>query len=134
MSIPKELGQHSRRSEERLICESFSSVISFCRLPSPMVRLVPQPHRRRAASSVLKSMGCDMPAQPAVMILGGLATLVGLVLLPLGQVPAWIAWPFLDSTIYVVEATTRLPFASIGISRLDLLLVVLRYKGKVLPS
>ncbi len=61
-------------------------------------------------------MGFDIPAQPAVMVLGGSATLVGLVLPPLGQVLpplgqvlAWVAWPFLEWTIRVVEATARLP-------------------------
>ena len=35
-----------------------------------------------------------LPAQPAVMILGGLAVLLSLIWLPLGQVAAWITWPF----------------------------------------
>ncbi len=68
-----------------------------------------------------------LPAQPAVMVLGGLATLVGMVLPPLGQVLAWIAWPFLEWTIRAVEVTARLPFASIDVGHLDLLLVVLYY-------
>ncbi len=68
-----------------------------------------------------------LPAQPAVMVLGGLATLVGMVIPPLGQVLAWVAWPFLEWTIRVVEATARLPFASVDIGRSDLLLVILYY-------
>jgi competence protein ComEC len=35
-----------------------------------------------------------LPAQPAVMVLGGLATIAGSVWLPLGRPLAWIAWPF----------------------------------------
>ncbi len=68
-----------------------------------------------------------LPAQPAVMVLGGAATLVGMALAPLGQVLAWVAWPFLEWTIRVVEATARLPFASVDIGRSDLLFVVLYY-------
>ena len=33
------------------------------------------------------------PAQPAVMILSGLAVILSLVFFPLGQLAAWIAWP-----------------------------------------
>jgi competence protein ComEC len=68
-----------------------------------------------------------LPAQPAVMVLGGLATLVGMALPPLGQVLAWVAWPFLEWTIRVVAATASLPFASVDIGRSDLLLVLLYY-------
>jgi competence protein ComEC len=44
-----------------------------------------------------------LPAQPLVMILGGLAILMGLVYLPLGQAMAWLAWPFISFTIRAVE-------------------------------
>jgi competence protein ComEC len=44
-----------------------------------------------------------LPVQPAVMILGGLAMFISLIILPLGQLAAWIAWPFAAYTIRVVE-------------------------------
>jgi competence protein ComEC len=44
-----------------------------------------------------------LPAQPAVMILGGLAMFIGLLIQPLGQLAAWITWPFAAYTIRVVE-------------------------------
>ena len=44
-----------------------------------------------------------LPAQPAVMILGGLALLAGLVWGLAGQVLAWIAWPFPAYTLGVVS-------------------------------
>ncbi|MDD2922287.1 MAG: ComEC/Rec2 family competence protein [Anaerolineales bacterium] len=47
--------------------------------------------------------------QPAVMVLGGLAALVSLFILPLGQLLAWIAWPFSAYTIRVVELFDRIP-------------------------
>jgi competence protein ComEC len=54
-----------------------------------------------------------VPAQPAVMIVGGLATLLGAVHPMLGQPVAWVAWLFSAYTIRVVEVTASLPIASI---------------------
>ena len=53
-----------------------------------------------------------LPAQPPVMILGGLAALLGMVFLPLGQLVAYLAWPFIVYTIRVVELLARLPGAA----------------------
>jgi competence protein ComEC len=47
--------------------------------------------------------------QPAVMVLGGLAALVSLFVLPIGQFLAWIAWPFATYTIRVVEFFNSIP-------------------------
>ncbi len=44
-----------------------------------------------------------LPVQPAVMILGGLAMFISLIIHPLGQLAAWIAWPFSAYTIRAVE-------------------------------
>lgn len=44
-----------------------------------------------------------LPAQPAIMTLGGIALSAGLVFLPLGQALAYLAWPFLAYTIHTVE-------------------------------
>jgi competence protein ComEC len=56
-----------------------------------------------------------LPAQPAVMIMGGLALIAGLVWLPLGRVVAWAAWPFTAYTIAFVELLAKVPGASIGL-------------------
>lgn len=50
-----------------------------------------------------------LPVQPAVMILGGLAVFVSLIIFPLGQFIAWIAWAFAGYTIRVVEFFDRAP-------------------------
>lgn len=60
-----------------------------------------------------------LPAQPAVMIWGGIATLLGLVARPIGQVVGWIAWVFLTYTIEVVRLTARVPFASLPVRMED---------------
>jgi len=52
-------------------------------------------------------------AQPAVMILGGLAVSVSLILQPLGQLIAWAAWPFTAYTIRIVELFNKVPHGTI---------------------
>jgi competence protein ComEC len=50
-----------------------------------------------------------LPVQPAVMILGGLAVFTSLLLLPIGQLLAWAAWPFAAYTVRLVELFDRVP-------------------------
>jgi len=56
-----------------------------------------------------------LPAQPPLMILGGLATLAGMIWLPLGQLLAWLAWPFPAFTIRVVDLFAAFPSAAIDL-------------------
>jgi predicted membrane metal-binding protein len=44
-----------------------------------------------------------LPAQPALEITAGLALVLGMVWLPLGQVAAWLAWPFSAYAVAFVE-------------------------------
>ncbi|WP_420645787.1 DNA internalization-related competence protein ComEC/Rec2 [Candidatus Leptofilum sp.] len=57
-----------------------------------------------------------LPVQPAVMIWGGLATLVGLVLPAVGQLLAWVAWLFLGYTIWMVRLFAAVPGAAIPLA------------------
>jgi len=59
-----------------------------------------------------------LPAQPAVMIWGGLATLGGLLWLPLGEVLGWVAWLFLTYTIEVVRWAAGVPYAWVDVGRM----------------
>ncbi|MBC7249990.1 MAG: DNA internalization-related competence protein ComEC/Rec2 [Anaerolineae bacterium] len=68
-----------------------------------------------------------LPAQPGVMLWGGVATLAGLVWLPAGQVLAWIAWLFLTYTIRVVELSARVPYAALSLGQISLLSVWIYY-------
>ncbi len=68
-----------------------------------------------------------LPAQPGVMLWGGVATIAGLLWRPLGQVLGWVAWLFLTFTIVVVELSARLPYASLNVGRVGLGLVCLYY-------
>jgi competence protein ComEC len=54
-----------------------------------------------------------LPAQPPLMIMGGIATLVGMIWTPLGQFLAWIAWIFPAFTIRAVTFFADLPLSSI---------------------
>ncbi len=68
-----------------------------------------------------------LPAQPGVMLWGGLATIAGLIWLPLGQVLGWIAWLFLTYTIRAVEITASIPFASLNLGYVNPVFVWLYY-------
>ncbi len=68
-----------------------------------------------------------LPAQPAVMLFGGLALLLGLLYLPFGQLAAWLAWPFPAYTIRVVELFARLPHGVLILGDFSLLFAILFY-------
>ena len=68
-----------------------------------------------------------LPAQPAVMILGGLAVLLSLVWVPLGQIATWVAWPFVVYTIRMVELFDRVPHGTIFLGELSIWFVILFY-------
>ncbi|HEX9838921.1 MAG TPA: ComEC/Rec2 family competence protein [Anaerolineales bacterium] len=68
-----------------------------------------------------------LPPQPAVMILGGLAVLLSLVWFPLGQIAAWVAWPFVVYTIRMVELFDRVPHGTLFLGELSIWFVILFY-------
>lgn len=64
-----------------------------------------------------------LPVQPAVMIMSGLAVFTSLVIYPLGQLMAWLAWPFATYTIRMVELFDRVPHGTISLGDSSLWLV-----------
>ncbi len=50
-----------------------------------------------------------LPLQPLLMILSGLATMLGLIWHPLGQIAAWFAWPFSSLTNRLVTLMATIP-------------------------
>src|SRR6266498_2240164 len=68
-----------------------------------------------------------LPPQPAVMILGGLAVLLSFVWLPLGQIAAWVAWPFVVYTIRMVELFDSIPHGTIVLGSLSIWFVIAFY-------
>jgi len=84
-------------------------------------------HFRRLSLVTLLSNFLILSAQPGVMLWGGLATIAGLIWLPLGQVIGWIAWIFLTYTIRAVEITASIPYASLNLGHVSPGLVWLYY-------
>lgn len=70
-----------------------------------------------------------LPVQPAVMVLGGLAVLLGMLYLPLGQLAAYLAWPFVVFTIRIIELFARIPGGQINLGEVALPVVLLIYAG-----
>lgn len=68
-----------------------------------------------------------LPAQPAVMILGGLATIAGLIYMPMGQLMAYFAWPFVVYTIRMVELIANRFEGALDLGRVSILFVLLYY-------
>ncbi len=60
-------------------------------------------HFQRLSLVSLPANIAILPAQPPVMVLGGLSVLLGALLSPVGQVLAYAVWPFTAYTIAVVE-------------------------------
>jgi competence protein ComEC len=75
---------------------------------------------RRISLVALLANPVILPAQPAVMILGGLSVIAGWIWLPFGRALAWLAWPFVAFTIRTVEYFARWPLASIDLGQLSL--------------
>ncbi len=70
---------------------------------------------RRLSTASWLANPAILPAQPAIMVLGGAAALLGSVWQPLGQPLAWAAWPFAAYTIRLVEILSRWEGASISL-------------------
>ena len=68
-----------------------------------------------------------LPAQPAVMILGGLAVIASLIIFPVGQILAWIAWPLTAYTNRVVELFNSIPHGVIYLGGFSVAFVALFY-------
>ena len=84
-------------------------------------------HFRRLSLVTLLSNFLILPAQPGVMLWGGLATIAGLIWLPLGHVLGWVVWLFLTYTIRAVEITASVPYASLNLGHVSPGLVWLYY-------
>jgi competence protein ComEC len=68
-----------------------------------------------------------LPAQPPLMVLGGLAALLGLIYLPLGRLAAYLAWPWIVYTIRVLEFLARAPAAALSVGQVSPWLVLTFY-------
>lgn len=70
-----------------------------------------------------------LPAQPAVMVVGGASLLVSLIWQPAGQAVAWLAWPFTAYTIGLSNLFAQLPLALISVDMPGIAGLVVYYVG-----
>lgn len=70
-----------------------------------------------------------LPAQPPIMILGGLSVLIGMISQPVGQLFAWMALPFTAYTIRIVEWLSAVPHGSIALGQIAFPLILVFYLG-----
>lgn len=77
-------------------------------------------HFQRLSLTAFLANPVILPAQPFVMIFGGLTVLAGLLFLPLGQLLAPLAWVFVAFTIRVVEWFANLPGGVIATGQLSI--------------
>ncbi|MGW8225629.1 MAG: ComEC/Rec2 family competence protein [Anaerolineales bacterium] len=84
-------------------------------------------HFQRISLSSLLANPLILPVQPPLMMLGGLALLVGTIYFPLGQVLAWITWPFVVYTIRLVELLAEIPGGTLSLGEVRLVVVILFY-------
>jgi competence protein ComEC len=83
-------------------------------------------HFRRLSLVSLVANPLILPAQSPIMILGGAALLLGLLFQPLGQLAAYLVWPFVVYTIRVVEWLAGRPLATLSVE-IGLLAVIAFY-------
>ncbi len=84
-------------------------------------------HFQRLSLVSLVANPAILPAQPAVMVLGGLAVLLGMAFEPLGQLVGWLAWPFVAYTIRAVQFFAGWPITAVTVGQISSLGVILMY-------
>jgi competence protein ComEC len=91
-------------------------------------------HFQRLSISALLVNPLVLPAQPLVMILSGLAVIVGMVVEPLGRLLAWVSLPLSGYTIRIIEAFAPLPGGVLLLDRLEPAAAVLMFAAVTLPA
>ena len=84
-------------------------------------------HFQRISLVAILANPVVLPVQPPLMIFGGLAVLLGSFWQPLGQVIAWLAWPFIAFTIRAVEWFATFPSGSFSLGSVSLVVVLTIY-------
>jgi competence protein ComEC len=90
-------------------------------------------HFQRLSVSSLLANPLILPAQPLVMILGGLAVIAGLVSEPLGHLLAALAWPLPAYTIRVVELMGQIKWGVVALGEFNLATIGLMYAAVFAP-
>lgn len=112
-------GNPSAKQILNLLSDTFIVTLAAQITTMPLILLI---FHRLSLIGLLSNL-LVLPAQPPLMIWGGIATILGMIFLPLGQLVGLIAWAFLEWTIVVVQATASIPFSFLDIGKLDALVV-----------
>jgi competence protein ComEC len=84
-------------------------------------------HFNRLSFSALLANPLVLPPQPALMVLGGLSMVGGLLWQPLGQLLAWLAWPLAAYTLRITALLAQLPGGAVSIGQISPALALLFY-------
>lgn len=84
-------------------------------------------HFQRISLSSILANPLILPPQPLVMILGGIAVAVGLILPPLGQLLSYLTWPLLAYTIRMVELLAQIPGGAIILGKISVSFILFFY-------
>ena len=110
---------------------TFSSLISEVFLLTLIAQALVLPisvwHFKEISWLFLLANPLILPVQPAVMVLGLLAMGLGLLWLPLGQLLAWIAWPWVAYSNRVVVWLAQLAPESFNLPQISLFWIGLYY-------
>jgi competence protein ComEC len=82
---------------------------------------------KRLSLTALIANPLILPAQPPLMVLGGISLLAGILFHPIGQLLAWAAWPFSGYTIRVVEWLAAIPNSSLALGQVALPAILVFY-------
>ncbi|MBW6472318.1 MAG: ComEC/Rec2 family competence protein [Anaerolineaceae bacterium] len=84
-------------------------------------------HFERLSLTTLLANPLILPVQPLVMILGGIAVIVGLVIAPLGQLLSYVVWVPLYYTNQIVTWLAGFPGGVVTLGEVSFLTVVVMY-------
>jgi competence protein ComEC len=119
------IGAGRVRSAMGLLSEALLVTLAAQITTSPLLVLY---FRRLSVVSLVTNLFI-LPAQPMVMMAGGLATLAGMIWLPVGQILGWLAWLPLAWTVWVVKWTAAVPSALLKFEDLSLWPLAAIYAG-----
>jgi competence protein ComEC len=117
--LPTESAQKLRRPVGEYLLFTFAATLTTL----PVIAY----HFQRLSLVSLLSNPFILPAQPPLMILGGISLLLGLVSLPLGKAAALITWLFAAYSVRLAEFFAALPGSVLTLGRISLGWVVLFY-------
>ncbi|GAB4539840.1 MAG: DNA internalization-related competence protein ComEC/Rec2 [Anaerolineae bacterium] len=122
------VGRQHVRAGMRLVSEAVLVTLAAQIATGPLVVY----HFGRLSLISLLTNLLILPVQPLVMTAGGLATLAGMLWLPAGKVIGWLAWLPLAWSVWVVDWTVTVPFASLALGSFSPWLLAIIYTGLIL--